>query len=142
MLDVELLKSIIKVNVGLLPKDLYAIYNEEADIRIRSYSSFINCIADSKEVHKLLVQSKENRARKIEIALQDAEDSLYENASQGDIRSIEFLLKTQKEEYREKRQVNVSISHTYQEQLKQLSASIEDGSLQNGTSTIDVEIVE
>jgi hypothetical protein len=60
----------------------------------------------------------------LQMALQDAEDALIENAANGDVKSVEFLLKTMNSEYREKKQLDIQISHKYQEQLQQLDIAI------------------
>lgn len=127
----EILLQIIDDFPSLTTAQMLKEYNEHPDVivHIRGYNQFISLLPKYPDVYEKIMLTKERRSAKLKLAMQDAEDALLLNASQGDIRSIEFLLKTQKEEYRDKRQLDISISHTYQEQLNQLDIAITSNQL-------------
>ena len=95
-MDEEILNKIITELPQLTTREMFGEYNDKAPIQIKSYNQFISMLTEYPDLYEKLMLSKDSRHRKLQIALQDAESALIENASQGDIRSIEFLLKTQK----------------------------------------------
>lgn len=139
-MDEEIITQIINDFPQLTTQQLMSEYNQHPDVpfKIKSYNQFISLITEYPNIHDKIMMSKENRRKKLQLAMQDAEDALLLNASLGDIRSIEFLLKTQKEEYREKKQLDISISHSYQEQLQQLDIAITSNKLPQ----LEAEIVD
>lgn len=128
-MDTELLNKIITDFPMHTTQQMLREYNDRSNMPPISYTKFLSLITQYPEVYATLIDTKEQRISKIKLALQDAEDALLINAASGDIRSIEFLLKTQKEEYREKKQFDINISATYREQLQQLDVAITSNQL-------------
>lgn len=128
-MDTDILNKIITDFPMLTTAQILKEYNDQSPMPPLSYTKFLSMITQYPDVYDRLMDTKEQRASKIKLALQDAEDALLLNASQGDIRSIEFLLKTQKEEYRDKRQLDINISATYMEQLNKLDVAITSNQL-------------
>lgn len=128
-MDEEIITKIIDDFPMFTTAQILKEYNDQSPMPPISYTKFLSLITKYPDVHAKLMDTKEQRANKIKLALQDAEDALLQNAATGDIRSIEFLLKTQKEEYREKRQLDINISATYMEQLNRLDVAITSNQL-------------
>ena len=127
-MDEKILLSIIDtfpLSKNISTSAILAQYNNHDQVLIPvTYRQFTNYIADNDELYDKFIQRRDTRTKVIELALQEAEDALIENARGGDIRSIEFLLKTQKEEYKEKKKLDVSISAEYLHQIQSLDIAI------------------
>lgn len=128
-METEIIKEIISMYPQVTTRELQKMYNDQALAPIKSYHQFLAAIADDPVIYKEIIMAKDARQRKMQIALQDAENALIENAATGDVKSIEFLLKTMSADYREKKQLDIQISHAYQEQLHQLDIAITSNSL-------------
>lgn len=111
-MDKEILIDIIKELPQLTTREMFKEYNEIAPIQIKSYNQFLAMLTEHQDIYDEIILSKENRQKKLQLALQEAESALIENASSGDIRSIEFLLKTQKEEYRDRLKIDMNHNNT------------------------------
>jgi hypothetical protein len=123
-MEEDVINKILAEMPQLTTKEIRAHYNELALAPINSHSQFLAALADNPSIYDKVIIAKEKRQRKLQMALQDAEDALIENAANGDVKSVEFLLKTMNSEYREKKQLDIQISHKYQEQLQQLDIAI------------------
>lgn len=128
-MDTDIINDIIRDFPAYSTQQMLKEYNERSSMPPIGYTKFLSLLTQYPDVYTKLMESKEQRINKIKLALQDAEDALLLNAAQGDIRSIEFLLKTQKEEYRDKKQLDINISATYREQLNQLDVAITSNNL-------------
>lgn len=138
-METDIINSILKDMPQLTTRELHKEYNNLALNPIKSYNQFISAIADDPTVYEKVILTKDQRANKIRLALQEAENALIDNASKGDVKSIEFLLKTQDKEYRDKRQLDISISTVYQEQLQQLDVAITSNKMPILEAEIDDE---
>ncbi len=76
-----------------------------------TYRDVIQAFSQSPQLHQQYLDSKEQRQRKLEIALKDAEDTLYQKAQEGDIRAIEFLLKNRNQMYKEQKEFKITLSN-------------------------------
>ena len=128
-MDTDIINEIIRDFPTYSTQQMLKEYNDRSAMPPIGYTKFLSLLTQYPDVYNRLMDSKEQRINKIKLALQDAEDALLLNAAQGDIRSIEFLLKTQKEEYRDKKQLDINISATYREQLSQLDVAITSNNL-------------
>lgn len=132
-MEEKLLLDIVQgfpVSIAMTVQNVLKRYNEKA-LQPISYKLFVDYLAQNEQLHFKFIEKQEVRERRIELALQEAEDRLIQNAVElGDVKSIEFLLKARNDSYREKRQVTHDISVTYREKLGQLSSAI----LESGVS--------
>lgn len=142
-MDEELLTQIIDDMPSLTTRQLYHEYNNLAAIPFKNYNQFISIIPEYPTLYDKIILTKDTRKKKIQIALQEAEAALIENASQGDIRSIEFLLKSQMDEYMDKRKLEISstskqvnIVQIVQDKLSQIT----NGVIINPDGVIDAQI--
>lgn len=152
-MDEKILIDIIESLPQLTTRELHKEYNDVAPIPFKSYNNFISQLTKHKDVYDKLMLSKDTRNRKIQLALQEAESALIANASLGDIKSIEFLLKTQKEEYRDRMKLDINTKHEHQvniinvvsDKLQQLTNNVTvlpNGDIQDAPSEyiIDAEV--
>ena len=129
-MDITLFTDIVKqypANIPLNTNRIIHLYNEISLIPI-TYRDIIQIFSESPELHALYLDSKEQRQRKLDIALKDAEDTLYQKAQEGDIRAIEFLLKARNQLYKEQKELKVTLSSNedYRQKIQQRRLELED----------------
>ena len=112
-MDTVLFSDIVSTYPPTLPMStntILRLYNEQALMPI-TYRDVIQAFSQSPQLHQQYLDSKEQRQRKLEIALKDAEDTLYQKAQEGDIRAIEFLLKNRNQQYKEQKEFKITLSN-------------------------------
>lgn len=137
-MDEELIKDIINEFPFYTTIQMLKEYNNRNALPPLSYSKFISLVPRYPDVYNTIMDSKETREAKMKIALQDSEDAMFEQAAMGDHKARELLLKSQSESYRDKKQLDIQISHSYQEQLNKLDIAITTNKLPH----LEAEIVE
>lgn len=132
-MDINILTKVIKETpstVKLTMHNIVHMYNDKAPIPIR-HRDLMSYLSNNPEIKDKFLQTKEERHNKIQLAMQEAEDALIENATRGDIRSIEFLLKSLHREYKEKQELKVTLgtSEGFLEQIKKKQEDIMDADI-------------
>lgn len=130
-MDEELLTNIINNFPSYTTNQMLKEYNEQSSMPAITYAKFLALLPHYTDAYNHFMNTKEERNKKIQLALQDAEDALIANAALGDIRSIEFLLKSQNEEYMDKRKLEinstsqqVNIVQVVQDKLSQITNGV------------------
>lgn len=127
-MDIDILKTTISNSpVRLSTTSLLSRYNEVAPIKI-SYKDLISALASNEQLYEIFTTTNDERQRRLTLALNDAEDQLYQQAQQGDMRAIEFLLKTRNHNYQEQKQIkiNISSSDEYKQRIQSRRLELED----------------
>ena len=128
-MDTELIYKLIDDFPSFTTKQLLSEYNERSILPPLTYPKFVTYITQYPDIYDKLMESKEQREAKLKLVVQDIEDALLNNAVNGDYKSAELVLKTQTAAYKDRRQLDVSISMEYQEQLNKLDVAITSNNL-------------
>lgn len=127
-MDIDILRNAINsTGIRMSTSQLLKSYNEVAPIQI-TYKDLISALASNEQLYAQFITTNEERQKRLQLALNDAEDQLYQQAQQGDMRAIEFLLKTRNHNYQEQKQIkiNISSSDEYKQRIQNRRLELED----------------